>query len=125
MENKEMNNEEKIEKKDNIFKKAGRGLKKVFKDMGESARAQHEVDKANFAAAKAEAKANFEENRGTNTFRRAKEQAKKSWNDAKLSPAERTAKTREEQIKQIIDANERIKLANKRYEAAKVEKKKK
>ena len=93
--------------------------------MGENAKAQHEVDKANFAAAKAEAKANFEENRGTNTFRKAKAQAKQSWDDAHMTPAERTAKTREEQKKQIIDANERIKLANERYEAAKVEKKKK
>ena len=39
-------------------------LKKAFNDMKESAKAQHEVDKANFEAAKAEAKANFEENRG-------------------------------------------------------------
>ena len=32
----------------------GNFLKKAFQDMAESARAQHEVDKANFAAAKAE-----------------------------------------------------------------------
>ncbi len=125
MANKKVEMEEKVEKKDNIFKKAGRCLKKAFKDMGESAKAQHQVDKANFAAAKAEAKANFEENRGTNTFRKAKAQAKQSWDDAHMSPAERTAKTREEQKKQIEEANERIKLANERYEAAKVEKKKK
>ena len=36
-------------------------FKKAFADMKESTKAQHEVDKANFAAAKAEAKANFEE----------------------------------------------------------------
>lgn len=36
-------------------------LKKAFQDMKESAKAQHEVDKANFAAVKAESKANFEE----------------------------------------------------------------
>ncbi len=106
------------EKKENFFKKA-------FREMGESAKAQHEVDKANFAAAKAEAKANFEENRGTNTFRKAKEQAKQSWDDAHMSPAERTSKMREEQKKQIEEANERIKLANERYNAAKVEKNKK
>ena len=106
------------EKKENF-------LKKAFREMGESAKAQHEVDKANFAAAKAEAKANFEENRGTNTLKRAKAQAKKSWDDAHMSPAERTAKVREEQRKQIEEANERIKLANERYAAAKVEKKKK
>ena len=32
-------------------------LKKAFSDMKESAHARHEVDKANFAAAKAESKA--------------------------------------------------------------------
>lgn len=37
-------------------------LKKAFQDMKESAQAQHEVDKANLEAAKAEARANFEEN---------------------------------------------------------------
>ena len=36
-------------------------FKNAFNDMKESAKAQHEVDKANFAAAKAESKANFEE----------------------------------------------------------------
>jgi len=111
------------ENKDNIFKKAGRGLKKAFKDMGESAKAQHEVDKANFAAAKAEAKANFEENRGSNTFKRAKAQAKQSWDDAHMSPAERTAKVRAEQQKQIEEANKRIEEANARYEANKVTRK--
>ena len=121
MDNKKV--EIKTEKKDNIFKKAGRGLKKAFQDMGESAKAQHEVDKANFAAAKAEAKANFEENRFTNSLARAKAQAKQSWDDAHISPAERTAKTREEQKKQIEEANARIKAANERYEAAKVSKK--
>ena len=106
------------EKKENFFKKA-------FREIGENAKAQHEVSKAEFAAAKAEAKANFEENRGTNSWKRAKEIGKQSWDDAHMTPAERTAKTREEQKKQIIDANERIKAANERYEAAKVEKKKK
>lgn len=53
------------EKKENFFKKA-------FKDMRESAKAQHEVDKANLEAVKAESKANFEENRGSNTLKRAK-----------------------------------------------------
>ena len=105
------------EKKENFFKKA-------FKDMAESAKAQHQVDKANFAAAKAEAKANFEENRGLNTWKKAREMSKKSWDDAHLTPKERTAKMREEQAKQIQEANERIEKANARYEAAKVTKKK-
>ncbi|MBQ8835987.1 MAG: hypothetical protein IJ002_00600 [Clostridia bacterium] len=36
-------------------------FKKAFEDMKESAKAQHEVDKANFEAVKAESKANWEE----------------------------------------------------------------
>ena len=36
-------------------------LKKAFSDMKESAKAQHQVDKANFAAAKAESKAQWAE----------------------------------------------------------------
>ena len=36
-------------------------FKKAFGDMKESTKAQHEVDKANFAAAKAESKAQWEE----------------------------------------------------------------
>ena len=85
------------------------GLKKFFKDafsdMKESTKAQHEVDKANFAAAKAEAKANFEENRGKNTFKKAKADAKKNWDDAHMSPSERKAKMQEEREKQIAEAN--------------------
>ena len=117
------NNQENVEKKDNIITKTGKFFKNAFHDMAESAKAQHEVDKANFAAAKAEAKANFEENRGTNTFKRAKAQAKQSWDDAHMSPAERAAKTKEEQKKQIEEANKRIEQANARYDAAKVNKK--
>lgn len=104
------------EKKENFFKKA-------FREMGESAKAQHEVDKANFKAAKLEAKANFEENRGSNTLKKAKAMSKKSWDEAHMNPAERSAKTRVEQKKQIEDANERIRLATERYEQAKVKKK--
>ena len=104
------------EKKENFFVKA-------FKDMKESAKAQHEVDKANLKVVKAEAKANFEENRGSNTFKRAKAQAKQSWDDAHMTPSERTAKVRAEQQKQIEEANKRIEEANARYEANKVTKK--
>ena len=111
-------------KKENVFTKTKNFFKKAFKDMGESAKAQHEVDIANLKAVKAEAKANFEENRGTNTFRKAKADAKKNWDDAHMSPKERAEKTREEQQKQIEEANKRIEEANARYEAAKVEKKK-
>lgn len=51
-------------------------IKKAFQDMKESAKAQHEVDKANFKAVKAESKANFEENRFQNSLARAKADSK-------------------------------------------------
>lgn len=44
---------------------------KAFREMKENAKAQHEVDKMKFEAVKAESKANFEENRGKNTLKRA------------------------------------------------------
>ena len=94
-------------------------FKKAFADMKASAKAQHEVDKAEFAAAKAEAKANFEENRGRNTYRKAKADAKKTWDDAHMSPSERAAKMQEERDEKIAQANERIEAANARYEEAK------
>ena len=94
-------------------------FKKAFGDMKESAKAQHAADKAEFRAAKAEAKANFEENRGHNTYAKAKADAKKSWDDAHMSPSERTAKIREENAARVAAANERTDAANARYEAAK------
>ena len=94
-------------------------LKKAFQDMKESAKAQHEVDKANFQAAKAESKANFEENRGRNTFAKAKADAKKSWDDAHMSPSQRAEKMQADREAQIAAAKERTEAANKRYEEAK------
>ena len=94
-------------------------FKNAFSDMKKSAKAQHEVDKANFQAAKAEAKANFEENRGRNTFAKAKADAKKNWDDAHMSPSERSAKMQEEREAQIAEAKARTEEANARYEAAK------
>ena len=94
-------------------------FKKAFQDMKESAKAQHEVDKANFQAAKAEARANFEENRGRNTYARAKADAKKHWDDAHMTPAERAAQMQEERERQIAEAQQRTAEANARYEEAK------
>ena len=74
-------------------------FKKAFSDMKESAKAQHEVDKANFAAAKAEAKAN--------------------WDEAKMSPSQRQAKMQEDRDAQIAAANERRAAADARMDAAK------
>ena len=74
-------------------------FKNAFKDMKESTKAQHEVDKANFAAAKAEAKAN--------------------WEEAKMTPSQRQAKMQEERDAQIAAANERRAAADARIDAAK------
>ena len=74
-------------------------FKKAFSDMKQSTKAQHEVDKANFAAAKAEAKAN--------------------WEEAKMSPSQRQAKMQEEREAQIAAANERRAAAEARIQAAK------
>ena len=76
-------------------------LKKAFQDMKESAKAQHEVDKANFAAVKAESKANWEEAK------------------AMGNPETHKAKMQEARDEQIAQANARIAEANERYNAAK------
>ena len=99
-------------------------LKKAFKDMKENAKAQHEVDKANFAAAKAEAKANFEENRGSNTFKKAKENAKESWGYAKLTPAQKQELMRQNQKAEIEAARIREEDAKMRIAEAKNARKK-
>ena len=115
------NMEENMEttKKQNLFEKIGQFFANAFSDMKESAKAQHELDKANFEAVKAESKANFEENRFHNSLARAKEQGKKSWEDAKMSPSERAEKIKEEREAQIKEAQERKSKAEERYEKAK------
>lgn len=94
-------------------------FKKAFSDMKAGAQAQHEVDKAEFEAVKAESKANFEENKFHNTFAKAKAGAQKSWDDAHMTPDERAAKIQEEQQTKIDAAKARTAAANERYEAAK------
>lgn len=74
-------------------------FKNAFSDMKKSAKAQHEVDKANFAAAKAESKA--------------------TWEEAKLSPKARQEMMQREREKQIEEAQARTAAANKRIDAAK------
>ena len=115
------NMEENMEttKKQNLFGKIGDFFANAFSDMKKSAKSQHELDKANFEAVKAESKANFEENRFHNSLARAKEQSKKSWEDAKMSPSERTKKMQEKREAQIKEAQERKAAAEERYEKAK------
>ena len=54
-------------------------FKNALEDMKESAKAQHQVDKANFEAAKAESKAQWEEAKARSNpeLRKAAEQAKR------------------------------------------------
>ena len=75
-------------------------FKNAFADMKQSTKAQHEVDKANFAAAKAESKA--------------------QWEEAKMSPKAHQAKMHEEREKQIEKANERKAIADERIKKANI-----
>ena len=65
-------------------------FKKAFRDMKESTKAQHEVDKANFAAAKAESKAQFAEAKAMSKpeTRKVIEQAKR---DEQIAAANKRA----------------------------------
>ena len=76
-------------------------FKKAFNDMKESAKAQHEVDKANFAAVKTESKANWEEAK------------------AMGNPERHKAMIQAERDKQIANANKRIAEAQARIDVAK------
>jgi len=77
-------------------------FKKAFSDMKASTKAQHEVDKANFAAAKAESRA--------------------TWEEAKMSPGARQEMMQRERDAQIEAANKRIAADNERIAAAKKDK---
>ncbi len=79
-------------------------LKNAFNDMKESAKAQHEVDKANLAAVKAESKAQWEE---------AKAMGK---------PKTRKAIMQAERDEQIAVAEKRRAQAQERIDAAKGDK---
>ena len=76
-------------------------FKNAFSDMKEDAKAQHEVDKANFAAAKAESRAQWEE---------AKAMGK---------PETRKKVMQAQRDEQIVEANERRAAAEARIDAAK------
>lgn len=78
-------------------------LKKAFEDMAASAKAQHEVDKAQFEAVKAESRA--------------------QWEEAKMTPAGRQALMQDERDKQIAAARERTAAAQARIDLAKTRQK--
>ena len=79
------------------------GLKEFFKnafaDIKQSAKGQHEVDKANLAAVKAESKA--------------------QWEEAKRTPKQQQEAMRQQQAEQIAAAKAREAEANERIAAAK------
>jgi len=91
-------------------------FKKAFSDLKESTKAQHEVDKAEFQAVKAESKANFEANRGRHTFAKAKADAKKTWDDAHMSPSERACEMQKQRDAKKAEAKARTEAANDRLE---------
>ncbi len=70
-----------------------------FKDMLENAKAQHEVDKANFEAVKAESRA--------------------TWEEAKLSSKGRQELMQKERDEQIAAAKERTAAAQERIDTVK------
>ena len=76
-------------------------FKKAFTDMKQSAKEQHKVDRANFAAAKAESKAQWEE-------------AKAMGNPETMKKIQK-----EQRNAQIREANERMAAARKRIDDAK------
>ena len=75
-------------------------FKKAFQDMKESAKAQHEVDKTNMAAVRAESKAQWEEAK------------------AMRDPEKRKAMMQAERDEQIAEANKRLEEAQARIDAA-------
>ena len=76
-------------------------FKKAFSDMKEDAKAQHEVDKANFAAAKAQSRA--------------------QWNEARAmgKPETRKKLMQQKRDEEIAEADRRRKEAEARIDAVK------
>ncbi|MBQ8182712.1 MAG: hypothetical protein IJ025_02280 [Clostridia bacterium] len=75
-------------------------LKNAFNDMKESARAQHEVDKANFQAVKAESKANFQEAKAMGKISTHKEMINEK-REQELAEAEERRKAAEKRIENL------------------------
>jgi hypothetical protein len=76
-------------------------MKRAFRDMKESAKLQHQIDRANFRAVKLETKAFYEEQK-------------------RLSkPSVRTAAQRERMQRELEMANKRVEEAKAKYDNAK------
>ncbi len=87
--------EQKAEKKDGFFKRA-------FRDMKESARLQHKIDKANYEATKLESKAFYEEQkrRSNPSVRSAAEKARMEQELEAANERKEAAKAKLDSIKQ-------------------------
>lgn len=87
--------EQKVEKKDGFFKRA-------FRDMKESARLQHKIDKANYEATKLESKAFYEEQkrRSNPSVRSAAEKARMEQELEAANERKEAAKAKLDSIKQ-------------------------
>lgn len=87
--------EQKAEKKDGFFKRA-------FRDMKESARLQHKIDKANYEATKLESKAFYEEQkrRSNPSVRSAAEKARMEQELEAANERKAAAKAKLDSIKQ-------------------------
>lgn len=73
-------------------------FKKAFRDMKQSAKEQHQVDKANFAAAKAESKARWEEAKAMGRPE-TREAMLKAQRDEQIKAAQQRKAEAEERIK--------------------------
>lgn len=75
-------------------------FKNAFSDMKESAKAQHEVDKTNFQAAKAQSKAQFAEAKAAGSVKKRKAMQQKKNEEAIAAANARTAEA-EERIRRV------------------------
>ncbi len=79
-------------------------FKNAFSDMKESAKAQHEVDKANFAAEKAEAKARHKEAVAMSK-KSTRQKLDRERRDAAIAEANARREAAEERIRELEDGS--------------------
>ena len=95
--NEEMKTEQTEEKKDGF-------LKRAFRDMKESAKLQHKIDKANYEATKLESKAFYQEQKRLS------------------NPKVRTAEERKRMEQELQEVNERVEAAQAKLDSIKSQK---
>lgn len=75
-------------------------FKKAFSDMRKSAKAQHEVDRAQFQAARAESRARFEEARAIGDPQR-REEVFQARREEQIAEADARRKAAEERLEEL------------------------